>query len=107
MALQSDFREYFIHTIGVKRLVSRDSAGKPTFGATESHACYIRDDVKVWRWEGGTEAQSRRTIYVETPVGNHDQITLPVGYEPQVVTPLWVVRHADKDGFHHSEVYVS
>lgn len=107
MPLQSDFLEYFVRTISVKRVSSRDSSGKPTFSAAETHKCYIRDDVKVWRWEDGTESQSRRVIYVGTPIGNDDQITLPSGYKPQVVTPLWVVRHDDKDGFHHSEVYVS
>lgn len=109
MAFESDFLDMFPHTIKVERYSGADAYDKPTWDTANpvnNVPCYIRDDVKVWKWEDGTESQSRRTIYTALSIGNKDRITLPAGFKPQVMVPVWVVRHADEEGHHHSQVYL-
>jgi len=105
VSFEPEFLELMDRAVIVEPFVKTNSAGKPSYGTPVSCACYIRDDVKIWKWEDGTESQSRRVIYVNYPVGNSDRLTLPSGYEPNKVVPLWVVRHDDDEGFHHTKVY--
>lgn len=106
MAFEGDFLEMFPHTVTVRHWVSEDSGGRVTYGDPVTYRAHVRDDVKSWRWQNGNEVQSRRTIYVSAEtVGQKDEFTLPAGFEPRVMTPVYVIRRYDEDGYHHSEVY--
>lgn len=107
MAFDADWLELFNRSISVEPWVSEDSAGKVTYGAAVAYPCYIRDDVKVWKWEQGLEKQSRRTIYVNgESIGHKDRVTLPVGYSPRVIIPTYMIRRDDEEGYHHTEIYI-
>lgn len=107
MAWETDWLDLMPRSITVEPWASEDSGGKVTYGTGVVYQCYIKDDAKVWRWEDGREVQSRRTIYVHgSSIGRKDRITLPAGYSPLVVIPVWLVRHDDNEGYHHTEIYV-
>lgn len=107
MAFESDWSELFNRSITVEPWQSEDSGGKPTFGSGVAYECFIRDDVKVWKWEDGNEQQSRRTIYVNgLAIGRKDRITLPAGYDPRIVFPVYLIRRDDETAYHHTELYI-
>lgn len=107
MAFEADWLELFNRTITIEAWSSEDSGGHVTYGAPATYPCYINDDVKTWKWEKALEQQSRRMIYVHgETIGHKDKITLPAGYEPQVVFPVWMVRKDDDEGYHHTEIYL-
>lgn len=107
MSFETDWLDLMPRTITVEPWASEDSGGKVTYGTGVTYRCYIKDDAKVWRWEDGREVQSRRTIYVNgSSIGRKDRITLPAGYDPITVIPVWLVKHDDEDGYHHTEIYV-
>lgn len=107
MTFETEFLEMFPQTISVEPFVSRDRSGDPTYGAAVEYPCLITDDVKNWRWEAGDETQGRRRIHAYgEAIGQHDRITLPDGMEPSPVTPTWIVKKHDADGYHHTVIYL-
>lgn len=107
MSFETDYLEMFPRVITITPFASEDSGGKPSYGSPRTAQCHIRDDVKLWKWEDGVERQSRRTVYVsDQAIGLKDKITMPAGYDPQTVFPVFIVRRDDEDGYHHTEIYL-
>ena len=99
----------FKHEIYFEPFVSVSSGGKHTYGAMQGpFRCHIRDEVKIWKWEDGTEKQSKRGVYVvNTDIGRFDRVTLPAGYDPRVGTVLWSIKRSDhQDPYHHTEFFL-
>jgi hypothetical protein len=107
LPLEPELAELFVRTISVEPWASEDSGGKPTYGTAVDYDCAIADDVKMWKWENGQEKQSRTTIYIDgETITLKDRITLPSGYTPRIVFPIYMLRFDDDEGYHHSEIYL-
>lgn len=110
MSFEADFLEMMPHEVSVERWLSEASDGEVTYAsAGEPLTCYIRDAAKRWPWEGANESQSRRTIYFPGTYGlgavtDKSRITLPVGFEPNVVFATQVQNRYDEGALHHIEV---
>jgi hypothetical protein len=106
MAFEDDYPG-FIREISVEPWVSEAANGTVTYGPAVTYTCHIRDDVKVWKWEDAVEQRGRRTVYVNgESIGRKDRITLPVGYEPRVCFPVYLIKRDDDEAYHHTEIYL-
>ena len=100
----ADFAELLNQTVTVKALSSRDSYGKPTYGAGTSYSARVSFKARLIRGADDRLHQARGEVWLQSnvAVALDDQITLPDGTTPPI---LAVERAADEDGtVHHTKI---
>ena len=104
-----DLRDLASATITVAPFVSADKNNQASYGTAVSYAAYVAGPVKYAHRLSATERISSQTLYIFSPnaVSAKDQITMPVGYDSSVMTPLvaQVDRVEDELGFCFTVIY--
>lgn len=99
----NDWRDMFPDTVTYAEFVDRTDYGKPNYGTPVSYSARIVRRPRFVRKADGSEVVSSVTVWLAAFVdaGAQDQITLPDGTTPEVLT---VEKYTDESGDHHTKI---
>lgn len=100
----SDFFPLMPHTVNIAPYASRDSFGKPSYGADVAHrARVVYKNIHI-RASDGSEKVARGVVYLGSAVvvSPEDRVTLPDTTTPPV---LACNNYSDDVGAHHTQIY--
>jgi hypothetical protein len=102
---EDEFLEMMIDTVTLERRTGVDADGVVTYGPPSVLKCRISPKPKQILTMTGREVVSTATIHlVGAPeVSPEDRVTMPDGDQPPI---LRVARPPDRDGPHHTEIFV-
>ena len=92
------------HTVNIAPYVSRNSFGKPTYGADVAYrARVVYKNIHI-RVSDGSEKVARGIVYLGSAVviSPEDRVTLPDATTPPVLASH---NYADDVGAHHTQIY--
>jgi hypothetical protein len=104
--VERDFLEMMPFTVTVRpHTGQRDRTGKPIFGAARTPKCYIEGRIQTVKNASGQEEVSSEAVYLfdVTPVSNEDEVTMPDGRKPGIITILSL---ADEKGAYGVVLYM-
>lgn len=97
-------KKFFVFDVIIEPLVSKDEAGKPTYGDPVIYKGKIERQERQTRGLDQSTIRSRRLIYLYTTytgITTDDRVTLPAGFEPLQPKLLDVRIAHDHNGVHH------
>lgn len=100
----SDFYPLMPHTVNIAAYASRDSFGKPSYGANVAYrARVVYKNIHI-RASDGSEKVARGVVYLGSAVvvSPEDRVTLPDSTTPPVLS---CDNYADDVGAHHTQIY--
>ena len=102
---EDEFLEMMTDTVTLERMTGVDADVMRVYGSATAYQCRISPKPQQILDTTGREVVSTATIhFARSPeIDPEDRITLPDGSQPQI---LRVARPPDRDGAHHTTVYV-
>lgn len=102
---EEEFLDTMVDEVTWEPSTGYDADGAPAFGTGVTIKCRVSPRARKVLDAHGTEVVSAAVIYTEEApaVSPNDRITLPDGSQPVIIR---VERPPDRDGAHHTEIYV-
>ena len=100
----NDWQDLFPHTIYHAEYISRDAYGQPNYGSEVAYRGRVTYKDQTRYFSDGSTIEIKGTVWIQgTPtVSNDDQITLPDGSTPLILSHELI---ADESGSHHVKIF--
>jgi hypothetical protein len=105
MTIEPEYLELMVDTVMIAPATSRNAYGADSYGTPVAHRARVVRKNQMVRTDSGQELVSRTQawIYGAPGITPRDQITLPDGTHPQILS---VDRFPDENGPHHEVAYM-